>query len=209
MEIMFKFIKSLILIILFINVSCTSLMKKNSLDITTTTELIKEISIKKEKFSLVMEYDSLIVFFPKSSVIEHIDMYLDTFTLKIDSGKNISFNTRMYKKYFSMKSFLIDKEYYKIIDISEIDSLNGINVIERMRYMDENVEIGFTLYFNDIFCMLLDKGDLSIIENERFINKIDKVQYYRGSKYNGYSSIKYFTKSGKEICNCPPIYHYD
>jgi len=203
------YFRNYIAILICILGSCTLLKDSKLLEISTQTDLLKKIPLKQQKFSLELKEDSLVVYFPKSTVLKLFDMYLDTFQLNIDSGVMPIRNNMMLKKYSSMKRLLLEHEYYEIVSISQIDSLNKYDLYEMSLLMEENAEIGFRLYFNDIFCQMLEKGDLAIKEKGRFIDTVYMYQYSESDGLSGSTYVEFITKNGLRICNCPPYFHYN
>ena len=174
-----------------------------------TLEFISEVKLHKEKFGLSLVEHDLTLYFDKSEVLKLFDLYLDTFQLRIDSGIYPNFNRRYYDKYYKMKQFIIERSNYNIIDISGVDSLKNLNYSERMKLIEENTELGFKIYSKEILCQLIESGDVSIIEGDKFLEKIIQVRYSQWDNSSGWSTIRFVTEAGKTICDCPPILRYN
>ncbi|NQY12078.1 MAG: hypothetical protein HRT71_21490 [Flavobacteriales bacterium] len=165
--------------------------------------------MKKEFLNLKMVSNDFIFHFSKSEAIKQFDELLDTLEFRVNNEINVDYSSKMFNRYYSMRELLIQNDKYEIIDFNTIDTLIDLSFMDKIALQNNNTHLGFRLFFTDIQCMLLEQGEVAIVENIDFISKINMVNYSVSNKLNGRSSVKFYTLEGKEICECPPIVHYN
>lgn len=169
---------------------------------------VERINLKTRVFKVYQVSKQCTISFPKESMISQIELYLDTFQTNIDSSKHSEYSIRMYQKYNSMKQVLLDNDYYKIVNSTDIDSLQEMSVIDKIEVLETDPNLGFGLYAQDIMCNLLMEGEAGVKINGTILSVILMKKIKESSDFSGSSSTVFTTEQGVPIFQCRPDFHF-
>lgn len=203
------YICSLVLIFLLFGCKEGTKLTSSNLLVVEEIEPIKEISIRTERLEIKLSLEKGTLFFSKDDFVALIDSYINMFKNEIKEGRNIDFNKNLLAKYSDIKNLLSNVLEYNIINPNDIDSLSKRTLYERNKIIENDVELGFKYYFNDLLCQLLDSGNVAVMVDSVFVPFIVKNNFSEKSAGAGYSRILYTTKEKVKLCECPPYFHFD
>jgi len=179
------------------------------METTTTIERVDTVFLMKERSGIVLNLDTMVIHFSKPYMMEYIASNIDTIKNYIDSSKhNTDYSIK--KLNFLLKE-LTERDTIQIANIPYIDSLSLENMgfQERMKTIDRSDELKFGLYFLDVYCELLESGQLSILIGDNFMDTLYKNRYSISDQISGSSGFSFTTTKGEEIFRCRPYFRYN
>ena len=191
--------------------SCNVFQKSRPLEISTVVKRLDTIPLKKERSELILNQDSMIIYFSKSYAMTYVEKCMDTLRQNIDNGLYQKTSKRMILRYSFLLEELRTHDTIRIANIPYIDSLSleNMDYTKRMETIERDENLRFGMYFIDIYCSLLESGQLSIEINDHFVDTIYRNRYTISDQFSGASGISFTTSDGDELYRCRPYFRYN
>jgi hypothetical protein len=167
---------------------------------------IENIEIDTIIYNVSYTENNLLITYPKERLIDKIDTIIDLYKNHLNGTKRDNKYLLKIDKFKKMKKLLLKNDKYKILNIFEIDSLNSIEeIVANYHFIQSNIEVEFRFLINDFLCELLEDGEVSIIREDKFLDKIERVKVVLTGEEMSYESYYIIrTSEGENVCKCPP-----